>query len=122
MAFHGTADCGMFALAVAISLCNGDDPSTQAYDQRVMRAHLALCFECGEFAAFPVKKLSSNVTAKVEVTEELFCHCRMPYRKGQFMIAQDVKDGFIDLVIAYQELLPVKHCFTAKIVNRDYYN
>ena len=24
----GTADCGMFALAVAISLCNGDDPST----------------------------------------------------------------------------------------------
>ena len=32
----GTADCGMFALAVAISLCNGDDPSTQAYDQRVM--------------------------------------------------------------------------------------
>ena len=83
----GTADCGMFALAVAISLCNGDDPSTQAYDQRVMRAHLALCFECGVCVlSFPVKKLSSNVTAKVEVTEELFCHCRMQYRKGQFMI------------------------------------
>ena len=66
----GTADCGMFPLAVAISLCNGDDPSAQAYDQTVMRAKLALCFEC----AFPVEKLSSNVTAKVEVTEELFCH------------------------------------------------
>ena len=50
----GTADCGMYALAVAISLCNCDDPTTQAYDQRVMTAHLALCFECGELAAFPV--------------------------------------------------------------------
>ena len=82
----GTADCGLFALAVAISLCNGDDPGTQAYDQSVMREHLALCFECGELAAFPVKTLCCNVREKVEVTEELFCHCRMPYRKGQFMI------------------------------------
>ena len=61
----GTADCGLFALAVAISLCNGDYPSTQAYDQSVMRAHLALCFECRELAGFPVKKLSSTVRANV---------------------------------------------------------
>ena len=70
---------------VKISLCNSDDPGSQAYDQSVMREHLALCFECGELAAFPVKTLCCNAMEKVEVTEE-FCNFRMSYRKGQFMI------------------------------------
>ena len=44
-----------FALAVAASVLNGDDPSELIYDQSVMRGHLAICFHCDEMALFPVK-------------------------------------------------------------------
>ena len=59
---EGSLDCGLFALTVAVSLCNGDDPGVQNYDQSAMRVHLAVCFQCGEISEFPVKK--SRVVVK----------------------------------------------------------
>jgi hypothetical protein len=46
----GCSDCGLFAVAVAFSLLIGEDPSTQAYDQKTMRVHLTMCFQVGELA------------------------------------------------------------------------
>jgi hypothetical protein len=76
------------ATAVAISLCSGHDPSEQAYDQSVMREHLAMCFMCEELAVFPLTQSQSNCVfnGRLEETEELFCHCRMPYAEDEFMI------------------------------------
>lgn len=48
---EGDSDCGLFAIAVEISLCHGVDPSKQAYDQSVMRVNLAMCIQCEEFAS-----------------------------------------------------------------------
>ena len=81
----GCSDCGLFAIAAAFSLLVGEDPSEQAYDQKMMRAHLAICFQVGELAQFPVS--ASGLAMQHERTEvvELFCHCRMP-DSGSFMI------------------------------------
>ena len=65
--------------------CSGHNPSRQAYDD-VMREHLAMCFMCEELAAFPLSQSSCEVNGRLVETEELFCHCRMPYTKGLFMI------------------------------------
>ncbi len=85
---EGLSDCALFATAVAISLCSGHDPSEQTYDQSVMREHLAMCFMCEELALFPLTQSQSNCVfnGRLEETEELLCHCRMPYTEGEFMI------------------------------------
>ena len=36
----GDSDCGLFALAFITSICNGEDPVKQIYDQSAMRDHL----------------------------------------------------------------------------------
>ena len=82
----GCSDCGLFALAVAVSLCNDDDPGLQAYDQRALRVHLALCFQCDEITSFPVKPSRHVVEVSAEETVDLFCHCRIPYSDGVFMV------------------------------------
>lgn len=54
----GLMDCGCFAVAFAVSLMLGDDPSTLFYRQKEMRGHLADCLINGCFTPFPgtVKK------------------------------------------------------------------
>ena len=71
--------------AVAFSLLIGEDPSTQAYDQKTMRVHLAMCFQVGELAQFPVNASVLPMQHERKEVVELFCHCRMPY-SGSFMI------------------------------------
>ena len=41
----GGNDCGLFALAFATSLCNGEDPTQQTYDQSSLRSHYIECLE-----------------------------------------------------------------------------
>ena len=82
----GCSDCGLFALAVIVSLCNGDDPGLQVYDQSVMRVHLSLCIQCEEITTFPVTSSRCVVGLGDEETVDLFCHCRMPYSDSVFMI------------------------------------
>jgi hypothetical protein len=81
----GCSDCGLFAVAVAFSLLIGEDPSTQAYDQKTMRVHLAMGFQVGELAQFPVNASVLPMQHERKEVVELFCHCRMPY-SGSFMI------------------------------------
>ena len=95
----GSADCGLFAIASAVSLCHGQNPSECAFDQTVMREHLALCFNCDEIAIFP----SSPRNAGATVTEviDLFCHMSVVY---SWWSVQSVKGGFTDLVIKCQKM------------------
>ena len=45
---EGDSDCGLFAIAIAMTLASGLDPSRQNYDQSVMREHLTLCIQCDD--------------------------------------------------------------------------
>ena len=48
----GGSDCGLSALAFAVSLCMRKDPHTERYAQTEMRQHLARCFEEKEMTFF----------------------------------------------------------------------
>ena len=120
---RGGSDCGLFAIAVAITLCNGDDPMMQDYDQGVMREHLALCFDCGEIAAFPALQSGRKKKAakSKREREHLYCHCRMPYIEGSFMVqCQGVKDGSTQCVMMCHKISLQKQCFAAENASNVY--
>ena len=49
---RGVSDCGVFAIAFAISLAYGDQPQTQLYTQSKMRKHLVDCLDSHYFTPF----------------------------------------------------------------------
>ena len=53
---RGGVDCGLFALAFACDLANGNGPSEIAYCQSGMRQHLIRCLENEHFQPFPCQK------------------------------------------------------------------
>lgn len=50
---RGSADCGLFAIAIALELCQGHDPTNIAFRQKQMRRHLEQCFLQGHLTSFP---------------------------------------------------------------------
>ena len=48
----GSNDCGLFCIAYAVDLAEGNDPSDIEYDQSCMRWHLVQCFRKGNLALF----------------------------------------------------------------------
>ena len=48
--------CGVFALAYAYTLCQGEDPVEIQYDVLKMRPHFLSCLQKGEFTVFPSVK------------------------------------------------------------------
>ena len=49
----GGSDCGLFAIAFAVLICLGMNPSKFIYDQENMRRHLIECIENQKFSNFP---------------------------------------------------------------------
>ena len=49
----GVDDCGLFAIANATSICNGQDPAVMKFDQSLMRLHLAQCIDKKMMTSFP---------------------------------------------------------------------
>ncbi len=58
---NGASDCGLFAIAFAVSLCRGKDPHVCSYDQSQMRHHLYQCLEKGVMMEFPAMKSLSAI-------------------------------------------------------------
>ena len=50
---NGTHDCGLFAIAFAMSIACGEDPSKRTYNQDLMREHLVDCFSKKVVQLFP---------------------------------------------------------------------
>ena len=65
----GAFDCGLFAIAFATSLCNDEDPSKVEYQQKLMRSHLAECFNNEHIRKLPVlkqrKKMKPRLTQMI---------------------------------------------------------
>ena len=51
----GASDCGLFAIATATAICNGQDHCMLEFDQFLMRKQ---CFQKGAVLPFPSKHLS----------------------------------------------------------------
>lgn len=84
----GAVDCGLFAIAAAISICFGKDPSTAKYDQKKMRKHLYKCIEGKEITPFPEIpcNIPSTNNIKKSITVPLYCICRLPDNREERMI------------------------------------
>ena len=49
----GVKDCGLFAIAFAVEVCQRNDPSRVSYDQSKMRSHFTSCLQKGHLITFP---------------------------------------------------------------------
>ena len=76
---NGGMDCGLFAIAMAASLCKNKDPTKLVYDQKMMRTHLLECLEAQDISELThcVLLEQKPETYKV-VTENVYCLCRFP--------------------------------------------
>ena len=56
---HGTDDCGLFAIAFAVSLARKVDPASShvCFEQSRMRSHLINCLQEANFCPFPTKPM-----------------------------------------------------------------
>ena len=85
---QGSSDCGLFAIAVATSLCHGEDPTVIRWRQSEMRPHLIECLESEIIVPFP-KECSQEEEqgeTKMVITQTVHCVCRRRKRRREKMI------------------------------------
>ena len=72
----GGSDCGLFAIANAVALANGQDPGCVRFHQEQMRPHLLECLDSGNIAMFPHTALDFTLLQKAQVyTISKHCMC-----------------------------------------------
>lgn len=72
----GSNDCGVFALAYAVSLCHAKDPVLLHYDQTKIRKHLVQCFETENIIEFPSTTCSRAHNQPINKVYPIYCICR----------------------------------------------
>ena len=84
---EGNSDCGLFAVAVATSLCCDVLPQDNTWKQSEMHKHLARFFIEGVLTEFPMSSRSRDHQCYFDSwTFEVFCHCRQPYITRVYMV------------------------------------
>ena len=96
----GVSDCGLFAIANAVSLCCGSDPHMLRYDQSQMRSHLYKCFQHQSITSFPLKETGAPLRANRQkiastVTVPVYCSCRGP-NSGKMIHCDSCSQWFHD--------------------------
>ena len=61
---QGVIDCGIFALAYAIAICEGVDPSKLFFHQNLMRFHFNEIINTGVVTQFPHSQLNTTTSYK----------------------------------------------------------
>jgi hypothetical protein len=86
-------DCGVFAIAFATSLANGEDPASRLYNPKKLRAHLVDCLASGTLTPFPSDPIRAKRSWEIVQEEELFCTCRRTgwEKKGLTLLGCDTK-------------------------------
>ena len=67
----GSSDCGLYAIAIATAICEGEDPCKQLFNQDAMRSHLLRCLEMGKMTLFPSKKRTVPSEKRVKSTQRV---------------------------------------------------
>ena len=84
---NGFADCGVFAIATATALCNGEDATVVRWRQPTMRTHLMHCLEDRRMKPFPrsADDKSGMGQIKKSVVYAIHCNCRQRHRRKETM-------------------------------------
>ena len=70
------SDCGVFAIAFAVSICAGRKPQEQAFHVHAMRQHFLKCLEDKKITHFPSRKRKCVKFIKREEVVNVYCICR----------------------------------------------
>ena len=71
------SDCGVFAIAFAMAICNKQRPELLCFDITKMRRHLYNCVEDGLMRHFPAShRQRRHETTRTEMVK-VFCKCRL---------------------------------------------
>eukprot|EP00058_Branchiostoma_floridae_P018043 XP_002603532.1 hypothetical protein BRAFLDRAFT_79068 [Branchiostoma floridae] len=76
-------DCGLFAIAWAVDIAEGQDVSKVVFDDRKMRSHLETCFKQGKLTQFPRQTSCRKVGPTKAHQISLVCHCQQEGRLGR---------------------------------------
>ena len=71
------SDCGVFAIAFAMAICNGQNPEDLKFDIPKMRRHLSECLEDEQMRHFPSKQHHYCQTTCRRENIPVFCKCRL---------------------------------------------
>ncbi|XP_078597277.1 polycystin family receptor for egg jelly-like [Branchiostoma floridae x Branchiostoma japonicum] len=77
-------DCGLFAIAWAVDIAEGQDVSRVLYDDRKLRSHLVMCFGQGKLTPFPrltTRRKQEGPSKAHRIW--LVCHCEQGERLGR---------------------------------------
>ena len=82
-------DCGVFAIASALELCVGNDPTKVSWHADQLHPHLKTYLSQQEISPFPQKSTprehgSADKCYKT-VETKVYCCCRMPERRSEKM-------------------------------------
>lgn len=91
---NGLKDCGLFALAFAMSICAGQDPSTCSYIQHKFRSHLLLCLEKNVMSLFPTRLRTRCPGPSQEYKFPIYCLCRQPSNEGRMVECSSCKEWY----------------------------
>ena len=82
------SDCGVFAIAFAMAICNRQRPELLCFDITKMRRHLYNCLEDGLMRHFPAShRQRRHETTRAEMVK-VFCKCRLQ-EEGKTVICCD---------------------------------
>ena len=100
---RGSADCGLFALAFATTLCAGDNPAHVNYTQHLLRACSPLLIK-NSISPFPeAARRKKLLEPRGQVTYEVFCVC-IDYRKmARWSSLANVWSGTTGIVLMLQQ-------------------
>ncbi|XP_078681624.1 uncharacterized protein LOC144916369 [Branchiostoma floridae x Branchiostoma belcheri] len=77
-------DCGLFAIAWAVDIAQGQDVSSIGYDDRKMRSHLKKCLEQGRLTPFPHLTSQRKKVGFTRVSRiSLVCRCKQEEGLGR---------------------------------------
>ena len=90
---HGNEDCGLFAIATAVSLCHGHEPNKIMFKQDRLRSHLITCLEEGHFTMFP---FDVNIRQKRVKSQKIrvYCKCRRPRDASSMIKCQNCSEWY----------------------------
>ena len=99
----GASDCGLFVIATATAICNGQDLCMMEFDQFLLRKHLLQCFQNGAVLPFPSQNIAARKpkVLKEEVVE-IYCHCiGSCIQEERWCNAMDARSGSIAIACVY---------------------
>ena len=75
---QGGKDCGLFALAFAVTHCDRQNPSEMNFIQYQLREHLTSCFENNSITPFPTRSRKKCPAPSTKRKIPVYCCCRQP--------------------------------------------